>query len=174
MFHFLSCITLILCGLPHLFASFLSGTVPLFFVWMSHKCLACSLPYLCVNVTQAHLHFLRGNVDDDRRLVASDVTAYVNKNQYRVVQLPFKVWISKGDDVKRIIVAKPVLSYTSHHLMSLNFRLFHWVCSISGVSTPLTSVNPVWGLNFQNRIGYYSNLFTKHQIARDVTLLKEF
>ena len=110
-------------------------------------------------------------VDDDRRLVTSDVTAYVNKNQYRVVQLPFKVWISKGDYVKRVIGGKPVLSYTSHHLMSLNFRLFHWVCSISGVSTPLTRVNPVWGLNFQNRIGYYSILFTKHQIARDVTLL---
>ena len=31
------------------------------------------------------------SVDDDRWLVASDVTAYVNKNQYRVVQLPFKV-----------------------------------------------------------------------------------
>ena len=30
-------------------------------------------------------------LDDDRRLVTSDVTAYVNKNQYRVVQLPFKV-----------------------------------------------------------------------------------
>ena len=31
------------------------------------------------------------SVDDDRWLVTSDVTAYVNKNQYRVVQLPFKV-----------------------------------------------------------------------------------
>ena len=46
--------------------------------------------------------------DDDRRLVASDVTAYVNKNQYRVVQFPFKVRISKTDDVKRIIGDKPV------------------------------------------------------------------
>ena len=31
-----------------------------------------------------------GNPDDDRRALTSDVTAYVNKNQYRVVQLPFK------------------------------------------------------------------------------------
>ena len=46
--------------------------------------------------------------DDDRRLVTSDVTAYVHKNQYRVVQFPFKVRISKGDDVKRIISDKPV------------------------------------------------------------------
>ena len=46
--------------------------------------------------------------DDDRRLVASDVTAYVNKNQYRVVQFPFKVRISKTNDVKRIIGNKPV------------------------------------------------------------------
>ena len=28
--------------------------------------------------------------DDDRRALTSDVTAYVNKNPYRVVQLPFK------------------------------------------------------------------------------------
>ena len=46
--------------------------------------------------------------DDDRRLVASDVTAYVHKNQYRVVPFPFKVRISKGDDVKRIISDKPI------------------------------------------------------------------
>ena len=46
--------------------------------------------------------------DDDRRLVASDVTAYVHKNQYRVVQFPFKVRISKTDYVKRIIGDKPV------------------------------------------------------------------
>ena len=46
--------------------------------------------------------------DDDRRLVASDVTAYVHKNQFRVVPFPFKVRISKGDYVKRIISDKPV------------------------------------------------------------------
>ena len=46
--------------------------------------------------------------DDDRRLVASDVTAYVNKNQFRVVQFPFKVRISKTDYVKRVIGDKPV------------------------------------------------------------------
>ena len=46
--------------------------------------------------------------DDDRRLVASDVTAYVHKNQYRVVQFPFKVRISKTDYVKRVIGDKPV------------------------------------------------------------------
>ena len=46
--------------------------------------------------------------DDDRRALTSDVTAYVNKNQYRVVQFPFKVRTSKGDDVKRVIGVKPV------------------------------------------------------------------
>ena len=29
-------------------------------------------------------------IDDDRWPLTSDVTAYVNKNQYRVVQFPFK------------------------------------------------------------------------------------
>ena len=48
------------------------------------------------------------NTDDDRRALTSDVTAYVNKNQYRVVQFPFKAWFSKGDDVKRVIGGKPV------------------------------------------------------------------
>ena len=48
------------------------------------------------------------DADDDRRLVASDVTAYVHKNQYRVVQFPFKVRISKTDYVKRVIGDKPV------------------------------------------------------------------
>ena len=48
------------------------------------------------------------NTDDDRQLVTSDVTAYVNKNQYRVVQFPFKVRHSKGDDVKRVIGDQPV------------------------------------------------------------------
>ena len=62
MFPFLSYITLILCGLPHVFALFLSGTVPLFFVWMWHKCPACPLFYLCVNVTHTRLHFLCVNV----------------------------------------------------------------------------------------------------------------
>ena len=61
-FPFLSYITLILCGVPYLFASFLSGTVPLFFMWMSHKSPVCLLPYLCVNVTHARLHFLCVNV----------------------------------------------------------------------------------------------------------------
>ena len=46
--------------------------------------------------------------DDDRRALTSDVTAYVNKNPYRVVQFPFKAWISKVDDVKRVIGVKPV------------------------------------------------------------------
>ena len=62
LFPFLSYITLILRGLPHLFASFLSGTVPLFFVWMSHNSPVCPLSYLCVNVTHARLHFLCVNV----------------------------------------------------------------------------------------------------------------
>ena len=44
-FLFFHTLPLFLCALPHLFASFLSGTVPLFFVWMSHKCHVCSLPY---------------------------------------------------------------------------------------------------------------------------------
>ena len=48
------------------------------------------------------------DADDDRRLVASDVTAYVHKNQYRVVQFPFKVRISKTDYVKRVIGDEPV------------------------------------------------------------------
>ena len=56
----------------------------------------------------AYFCFLKVSRDDDRRLVASDVTAYVNKNQYRVVQFPFKVRISKTNDVKRIIGDKPV------------------------------------------------------------------
>ena len=56
-FLFFHSLPLFLRGLPHLFSSFLSGTVPLFFVWMSHKCSACPLPYLCVNVTHACLHF---------------------------------------------------------------------------------------------------------------------
>ena len=51
---------------------------------------------------------IKQHLDDDRRLVTSDVTAYVHKNQYRVIQFPFKVRISKGDDVKRIISDKPV------------------------------------------------------------------
>ena len=51
---------------------------------------------------------MKVTTDDDRRLVASDVTAYVHKNQYRVVPFPFKVRISKGDDVKRIISDKPI------------------------------------------------------------------
>ena len=83
--------------------------------------------------------------DDDRRALTSDVTAYVNKNPYRVVQFLFKAWFSKVDDVKRVIGVKPVWAYTSHHLVSENFRLFPWPCSISGVSTPLISVKPVWG-----------------------------
>ena len=84
------------------------------------------------------------NNDDDRRLVTSDVTAYVHKNQIRIVQFPFKVRISKGDDVKRIISDKPVWGKTSQILMSLNFRLFHWVCTIFHVSTPLKSANPIF------------------------------
>ena len=41
---------------------FLCETVPPFFVWMSHKYPAYLLPYICVNVTHARLHFLCVNV----------------------------------------------------------------------------------------------------------------
>ena len=37
------------------FCLFLKGTVPFFFVRMSHKYPVCPLPYLCVNVTQISL-----------------------------------------------------------------------------------------------------------------------
>ena len=84
------------------------------------------------------------SIDDDRRALTSDVTAYVNKNPFRVVQFPFKAWITRADDVKRVIGVKPVWAQTSHHLVSENFRLFHWLCSIFSVSTPLKSVKPVW------------------------------
>ena len=46
--------------------------------------------------------------DDDRRLLTSDVITYVNKNQFRVVQLPYKARFVNTDDVKRVIGVKPV------------------------------------------------------------------
>ena len=56
---FLLFYTLYLCCVDwHTFLyRFLSGTVPLFFVWMSHK-YPVSLHYLCVNGTHVRLHFL--------------------------------------------------------------------------------------------------------------------
>ena len=50
----------------------------------------------------------KGRVDDDRRLLTSDVITYVNKNQFRVVQLPYKARFVNTDDVKRVIGVKPV------------------------------------------------------------------
>ena len=54
LFPFISFITLMLCGLPHLLLLFRSVAVPLFFVWMSHKYPVC-LHFLCLNVTQISL-----------------------------------------------------------------------------------------------------------------------
>ena len=58
--------------------------------------------YIYINIFTSIL------LDDDRRALTSDVTAYVNKNQYRVVQFPFKACIARVDDVKRVIGGKPV------------------------------------------------------------------
>ena len=45
--------------------------------------------FICVS-TIPHYAVSVCDDDDDRRALTSDVTAYVNKNLFRVVQLPFK------------------------------------------------------------------------------------